>query len=1427
MAAPATVCVPMKVDAFILNEAVVAGPPSNAKGAVHIAPITQPNYTFLRLDNGVIQNDVLDHVDLHYTSPLSRNSRLYDLGSDEKRQNRQGVYISWTMPRVYRAGTAATESAGDQKGTRQQEGYPPIDPAGQPDYSAPTFRPVPTRWIVVRHIDTSTIKPAVSPDVAKQLQCQAWVVESDAQFSIDDLDENVDLQTDVSPFISPSRNNDQSAIEQQAEVFIGKKTALSDWSEKGNTVPRINSLSILDSSNHLFADYQPHNSNVFSMIDGFSYLDASHKTQYITSASASYFVLGYHVDPTQDLFYMEQDVTTLGTRLDSLLMTPADANAQEFIDWSRKSVAARMVCHGTVYDVNWDAVNPPASMPAQDAADNLLLQQPVALGTSPLETLLAHIQAHVGNDTGDIKQLEEDILAIQKLLIAQDEGVDSQMEAQDILTSNAYDRVGGGFRWHLTGSKDGEVPSDDDIAILTKMNDTQLALDNAVRTVECLQWDLFSDWWKWVSASDQTPDLQAKISAEVTSISSRLATLIGSPSQPSVASITSWMTAISNYKLQLPNAESSANDAFYQQKDPTILVGGIQPGWQYDYLSKLLIRLEDETVTSSIDDPTWSTFQALVDLVGSKLPNEQSTIKSCVLNLLSEFYALRPESTMTNPPAGKLFPLYHDQGLNPDNITTAPWRDRWENTQPWLPLYLEWEAEYFHIPYEDWTLDQPSNGSPARKLQYIIEPGVDLEDLHIADIRTLSGRVLMLPQASYSLSSSISQLFSNTTTTILDQYLPKDQRDFLLKNIYKLPFLSSPMVGLTQHLVTQVTGTHIKPSQRPIGEELTPMAAAVAAGQRIGVQAVQIQQMATQTSLTPYGDLIVNLDTTYPCFKPVTHGQLKFTQINIVDKFGQAICALDPKPVPASQLPHLTPIASDFYACQEYTPGVPNVVERNVKPPLCEFVQLPPSINQMARLNSYYVIPDSDNTPYWRPVNEWENPIWGWLIVNLADYALQIFLQDGTFYREVRLGGPTGVTETSAWTPFQPPTQTQDTKQLDYLLANIVGPDPTYLTALFQMIEGAFANIPPAPGSYAQYLGSIVGKPLALVNMGWSLELAIDALTDQSTKNTLPPTIPLLPLASLAQIKTVSRDIASKPSTSSNTASVNTAPSSYTFKIKMGDQERTYDGLVGYWNSSSDVTGGFDYSKIYTYYPSNSSNAPTVQIANANFPVFEPFWISPDSAAPAVQSGSSSATASAPTVLDPSTIVKARNSHMTIFAAMIDPFTSLHGYSGFMPIEELVLPPWTMEQALQKITAFFHMGPLISTQDVPAFDPKYELTSDYNLLDPTQVYPGSLPIPSLAQAQWSWLQPYPQAVTGAVARRKLTEEDKKRIARRAPKRAQIDDAVPPAPSATTSDPAFMAIGVETVDGRPRFEAAPYTAVEGYLQLRQPILSQKG
>lgn len=129
------------------------------------------------------------------------------------------------------------------------------------------------------------------------------------------------------------------------------------------------------------------------------------------------------------------------------------------------------------------------------------------------------------------------------------------------------------------------------------------------------------------------------------------------------------------------------------------------------------------------------------------------------------------------------------------------------------------------------------------------------------------------------------------------------------------------------------------------------------------------------------------------------------------------------------------------------------------------------------------------------------------------------------------------------------------------------------------MINEAFTNIPPASNSYAQYLGSIVGKPLALVNMGWSLELATDAYKNQSTKDMLPPVLPLLP----PQTKPVISSL--KPPANTSTPG-DVIPPNYMPNIKLGDKDRVYDGLVGFWKYSADAPGSFDLSYSHTSPPS-------------------------------------------------------------------------------------------------------------------------------------------------------------------------------------------------------------------------------------------------
>jgi hypothetical protein len=81
------ILVPMDMDAFCLTPDLADDKDKDGKDKLDkfsfICPVTQPDYTGLRLEDAILQHDILDHVDLHRSRPSDLNSRLSDLGSKD------------------------------------------------------------------------------------------------------------------------------------------------------------------------------------------------------------------------------------------------------------------------------------------------------------------------------------------------------------------------------------------------------------------------------------------------------------------------------------------------------------------------------------------------------------------------------------------------------------------------------------------------------------------------------------------------------------------------------------------------------------------------------------------------------------------------------------------------------------------------------------------------------------------------------------------------------------------------------------------------------------------------------------------------------------------------------------------------------------------------------------------------------------------------------------------------------------------------------------------------------------------------------------------------------------------------------------------------------------------------------------------------
>jgi hypothetical protein len=154
-------------------------------------------------------------------------------------------------------------------------------------------------------------------------------------------------------------------------------------------------------------------------------------------------------------------------------------------------------------------------------------------------------------------------------------------------------------------------------------------------------------------------------------------------------------------------------------------------------------------------------------------------------------------------------------------------------------LFIEWETLYYHIDRSKWKV--AVRPSPVGHKHLQVRYGVDgllyddkEEDPtkgNQADKRFLSGRILILPQPVFSLEAIVNQVLDNPGPD-----MPiKDPTEIkkIKTNIRKLQFISAPLSGMTEHLLTRYEGTHVKPNLRYQGQQVKPLQAAITQAQQL------------------------------------------------------------------------------------------------------------------------------------------------------------------------------------------------------------------------------------------------------------------------------------------------------------------------------------------------------------------------------------------------------------------------------------------------------------------------------------------------------------------------------------------------------------------------------------------------------------------
>ncbi|KAI1364147.1 hypothetical protein F5Y08DRAFT_307599 [Xylaria arbuscula] len=372
---------------------------------------------------------------------------------------------------------------------------------------------------------------------------------------------------------------------------------------------------------------------------------------------------------------------------------------------------------------------------------------------------------------------------------------------------------------------------------------------------------------------------------------------------------------------------------------------------------------------------------------------------------------------------------------------------------------------------------------------------------------------------------------------------------------------------------------------------------------------------------------------------------------------------------------------------------------------------LPSSYSHSLRLNASFLkhntnglgdIPVNSRfcSTIWREVTEWENPVWGWVLINFVNRGIQLFLQDGTFYHEMRFSSQSGAPKSPTWLPFSSDgeaARTSECYQLHALARKLS--DPRYFEGFWYMITRAEESSAEAPSVLAQSLNSAVGRPFALVNMGWSLELGD------------PPAVSRMINSEGAELDPVSATESQKQ--------YDKVP------VRLGSGNCLRDGLIGYFETSDTASGELNLDCIRTFFAPKDKDMVPLKLLTANEHVhFSPFQGSPcSSTIPSIDHDHKRE------------LVDSRSESMSIFAAIIDPFIPVRSYSS-------KLPQWTWEKALNGITSYVHLGPLlVPVSGVPSYAEDLVGLAKGNTGDT----PRQNLVPSFSgnsDSEWNWLQPY-------------------------------------------------------------------------------------
>ncbi|MEU5426103.1 hypothetical protein AB0H73_10910 [Streptomyces olivoreticuli] len=893
-----------------------------------------------------------------YRAPLNFRKRRSDPQQEPFKRASQdlGVYVHWQLPDALMA--ARIQAKDGAAGT-------PVHP------------PVPNRWLVVRSFRPDSDRGG-TPSVA------GWVVESDYASN---LQKTPDQQGGTSAF--------------GIGRYIGRRHDLGAGPWKEDPGAERVRLTAVGPGIPEFAAYQPYNAGVLSLHDP----AGTDGPTTLPNGLLDYLVVGWHTKPGDDPLHQKQATELLEFFYGSSdepsvawqqMSTPSERYAEtlKLLQWHAPddTVRQRSVYAGAVLGLRWGRETlPPSRRPANAMAVK------IGVGHSPADATTALARDSVkeegsGPDRWKGRNLDDAVLLMNAFQCGELEALDSDMSLGVRALDEAAHRTwfhgeSGGYAWQAVppvgADQDGPLP--DEQQAMELLNQHQEELDRAERRSAALRQHLYDVWW--MSGLKPSPkDFTAACTRELDPTNARG---LARQARDAAAAADAAETAVGEMlrgseKGRPPwlrpgwTLKRVPRPAFLEATDPVLLVHGAGADKEPAPATNPLLpcRLPRQLITEITVENASGAPRPIPEppnFAGLRQALESPAVGipfSVLRALLTEFSVITGTLAAFKTPPPKQA-VDRDARALPavmrERRATIPETSKWPTSmylweQPWRPLHLHWQADYYPQPHgkDHWKLDgvhhhqRPGTRKPVK--------------LKNAQVQ---GRTLLASVPLFTWHKRVQDHHATYPGA------PQDQLRALHGHVAQWDLLTQALDGLHAWCVQRGRGfsSDPLPEQKELKELLRIPNAAVP-------------------------DPLANTDR----FQPVCAGQLVLSRLAVTDRFGRGLDIIgsgdgwDPQRLRPRRSPGLTP-------------SIPAGPGEGYP-----FIQQPPRLAQPARL-CFDFLPhrSTDPTPALDPYTDPEltedTPVCGWLLAHsephtAAPHSLLVHDPQGRGLGEVRIIGP-------------------------------------------------------------------------------------------------------------------------------------------------------------------------------------------------------------------------------------------------------------------------------------------------------------------------------------------------------------------------------------------------------------------------------------